>query len=133
MTINAARVNHRTIPTNQILIPNTITQFSVSAWINPSGSFSSRGDILGEGPPSGTFVLTDDGADNVQVYNTSLSSNEVTALYNEGIGGKPIDIQNIVWWWPLNGNAQDYSGNSNDCTATNTLFTSNWESGYTTP
>ena len=40
---------------------------------------------------------------NVQIYNTSLSQAEITALYHEGIGGAPIDPNNIVGWWPLNG------------------------------
>ena len=56
---------------------------------------------------------------NVQIYNTSLSANEVQALYLEGIGGAPIDLQNLVGWWPLNGNANDYSGNGNNGVPTN--------------
>ncbi|MGC9010605.1 MAG: hypothetical protein ACP5JN_00435 [Candidatus Micrarchaeia archaeon] len=32
----------------------------------------------------------------------------------EGIGGAPIDLQHLVAWWPLNGNANDYSGNGNN-------------------
>ena len=70
---------------------------------------------------------------NVQIYNTSLSANEVSALYLEGIGGAPIDLQNLVGWWPLNGNAQDYSGNNNDGTATNVAYTGAWTSGYSAP
>ena len=70
---------------------------------------------------------------NVQIYNTSLSQSEVTALYQEGIGGAPTNIQNLVGWWPLNGNSNDYSGNGNNGVPTNVIFTSNWENGYTTP
>ncbi len=70
---------------------------------------------------------------NVQIYNTSLSANEITALYNEGIGGAPVDIQNLVGWWPLNGNAKDYSGNNNNGVPTNVIYTSNWGNGYSTP
>ncbi|HUB92475.1 MAG TPA: LamG-like jellyroll fold domain-containing protein [Candidatus Saccharimonadales bacterium] len=70
---------------------------------------------------------------NVQVYNTSLSANEVTALYDEGIGGVPISPQYIVGWWPLNGNANDYSGNLNNGSPTNIVFTSSWTSGYSAP
>ncbi len=44
---------------------------------------------------------------NVQIYNTSLSANEIQALYQEGIGGAPIDLQHLVGWWPLNGNANE--------------------------
>ncbi len=70
---------------------------------------------------------------NVQIYNTSLSANEIQALYLEGIGGAPIDLQNLVGWWPLNGNANDYSGNGNNGQAYSVTYTSNWESGYTPP
>ena len=70
---------------------------------------------------------------NVQVYNNSLSANDVYALYSEGIGGAPIGLGNLVGWWPLNGNANDYSGNNNYGTASNVIYTTNWESGYTQP
>ena len=70
---------------------------------------------------------------NVQIYNTSLSANDIYALYQEGIGGAPINLQNLVGWWPLNGNADDYSGNNYDGTATNVIYTTNWENGYTQP
>ena len=70
---------------------------------------------------------------NVQVYNTTLSQTEVTALYDEGIGGAPIRPQNLAGWWPLNGNANDYSGNNNNSQLNNVQFSSSWESGYTAP
>jgi len=70
---------------------------------------------------------------NVQLYNTSLSANEIQALYLEGIGGAPIDLQHLVGWWPLNGNANDYSGNGNNGQIYNINFVSNWYSGYTPP
>jgi len=72
-------------------------------------------------------------AANLQFYNTSLSANEIQALYLEGIGGAPIDLQHLVAWWPLNGNANDYSGNGNNGQASNVNFVSNWYSGYTPP
>jgi hypothetical protein len=69
---------------------------------------------------------------NIQLYNTSLSANEVHALYLEGIGGAPVKIQNLVGWWPLNGNAQDYSGNNdNGQAAGGVSFNSSWTSSYT--
>ena len=69
----------------------------------------------------------------IQIYNTSLSGPEVTALYDEGIGGSPIKLQNLVGWWPLNGNANDYSGNNNNGVPSGVTYTSQWTSGYTTP
>jgi hypothetical protein len=66
---------------------------------------------------------------NVQIYNTALDDGQVKALYAEGIGGVPINTQNVIVWWPLNGNANDYSGNNNNGVPTNVLFTS----AYTYP
>ena len=70
---------------------------------------------------------------NVQIYDTALSSNGISALYQEGIGGAPIKIQSLVGWWPLNGNANDYSGNDNNGAATGVIYTNNWYSGYSAP
>ena len=70
---------------------------------------------------------------NVQLYNTSLSANEINALYTEGIGGVPIDLNNLVGWWPLNGNANDYSGNQDSGVSNNVIFTTSWVSGYSSP
>jgi len=70
---------------------------------------------------------------NVQYYNTTLSANEIQALYQEGIGGAPIDLQHLVAWWPLNGNANDYSGNGYNAQTRNVSFVSNWYNGYTPP
>ncbi|MDE1768324.1 MAG: LamG domain-containing protein [Candidatus Micrarchaeota archaeon] len=70
---------------------------------------------------------------NVQVYNLSLDNTSIKTLYLEGIGGAPVDIQHLVGWWPLNGNANDYSGKNNQGTATNVAWNANWQSGYTAP
>ena len=71
--------------------------------------------------------------ENVQIYNTSLSANELQALYIEGIGGVPINIRNIVGWWPLNGDTIDYSGNGNNGVPSGIAFGSSWASTYTPP
>ena len=68
---------------------------------------------------------------NVQIYNTALSSNDIQALYQEGIGGAPINLQNLVGWWPLNSNTNDYSGNDNNGVASGVTYSSSWYSGYT--
>jgi len=90
--------------------------------------------------PNDTYIGSDTGIRyfdgsiaNVQIYNTSLSANEIQALYLEGIGGAPIRLQNLVGWWPLDGNANDYSGNGNNGQINNVNFVSNWYSGYTPP
>ncbi len=70
---------------------------------------------------------------NVQIYNTTLSASDIQNLYLEGIGGAPINLNYLVGWWPLNGNANDYSGNGHNGVSTNVAYTSNWTSGYTVP
>ncbi len=59
---------------------------------------------------------------NLQIYNTSLSSNQITQLYNQGIFSAPVAPANLVGWWPLNGNAYDYSGHGNNGQFMNTTF-----------
>ncbi len=70
----------------------------------------------------------------IQVYNTSLSAAEAQALYQEGIGGAPVRPQNIVGWWPLNSNSNDYSGNNNNGRiVSNVGFSSMWTTAYSSP
>jgi hypothetical protein len=103
-------------------------------------SNSSLGEDLNNLPCSGALPLyIDNGGSfdgaiaNAQIYNTSLSANEIQALYQEGIGGAPIDLQNLVGWWPLNGNANDYSGNNYNGNAINVTYTTGWYNGYSAP
>jgi len=71
---------------------------------------------------------------NVQMYNTSLSENQVIAVYRDGLGGPPSDLRNLVGWWPLNGDFNDYSGDGNNGYPTNTAVDGGlWYSNYTIP
>ena len=63
---------------------------------------------------------------NVQVYNSTLTANQILALYLEGMGGAPMTLQPLVGWWPLNGNSNEYSGNNNNGVPTNVVFTSQY-------
>ncbi|MDE1851200.1 MAG: hypothetical protein KGH69_00740 [Candidatus Micrarchaeota archaeon] len=54
---------------------------------------------------------------NVQIYGTALSAGQTNMLYNRGIFGLPLTNTKLVGWWPLNGNANDYSGNGYNGTA----------------
>ncbi len=58
---------------------------------------------------------------NIQIYNASFSQPQITRMYAEGISGVPIDLQNLVGWWPLNGNCYDYSNNGNNCITSQNL------------
>jgi len=98
-----------------------------------SGSLTTN-SILYIGSGAGTWdggAYMDGLVADIQIYNTSLSANGIQALYLEGIGGAPINLQHLVGWWPLNGNANDYSGNDNNGQASNVNYISNWYSSYT--
>jgi hypothetical protein len=70
---------------------------------------------------------------NVQYYNASLAPAEITAMYHAGIGVVPQITNNLVGWWQLNGNANDYSGNQQAGVSTGVIYTNSWASGYTAP
>ncbi len=57
----------------------------------------------------------------VQIYNTDLGSSQISQIYGEGIMGAPVQLQNLVGWWPLNGNCRDYSNNGNGCVSSDNV------------
>jgi hypothetical protein len=82
--------------------------------------------IGGYGSSSGQFSMS-----NVQLYNASISAPDVQGLYQEGIGGAPIQTSKLVGWWPLNGDLKDYSGNNNQGVPVGGItYTSQWLNGY---
>ncbi len=119
-----------------VYVPPSSTYTSSGVWTAKPFSISNLNWTIGayeSGPPPWDASLNGS-ISNVQVYNTALSQNEIQALYLEGIGGAPIALQNLVAWWPLNGNANDYSGNGYNAYAyPGVTFVSNWYSGYTNP
>ncbi len=70
---------------------------------------------------------------NVQVYDAALTPQEIQSLYAEGIGGPPINLPETIGWWPLNGNANDYSGNDNTGYIVNQTSIDTWVPNYPTP
>src|SRR5271157_255997 len=59
---------------------------------------------------------------NVQLYGTALQPSQIQTLYQEGISGLPISGNSLAGWWPLNGNANDLSGNNNNGVPTNVVY-----------
>ena len=59
---------------------------------------------------------------NLQIYNTSLSNLQIDTLYQEGISGQPLAKESLLGWFPLNGNANEYTGNINFTTADNVTY-----------
>ena len=70
---------------------------------------------------------------NVQIYNKTLTQNQISLIYNAGIGGAPVFLNSLQAWWPLDGTPLDYSGNMNDGVSYNVVYSSDWESGYSQP
>ncbi len=104
------------------------TQYAAT-WSGGTASQGTGNVVLGAGENG----YSDVELANLQLYNTSLDANEVTLLYDEGIGGDPVQLPYLVGWWPLNGNADDYSGNGNNGNANSVKYTSGWASAYTAP
>jgi hypothetical protein len=78
----------------------------------------------------GTSDFFSGGISNVQIYNVSMDSNSLTALYREGIGGVPTSLPHLVGWWPLNANPNDYSGNQHKGAPANVIYSNQWYGGY---
>ena len=74
----------------------------------------------------GDFGLIGDLTD-LQLYNSSLSAQELMNIYNEGINGGPIISNGLVAFWPLNGTLKDYSGHGFNLVDDGALFTSNYK------
>lgn len=47
---------------------------------------------------------------NIQTYNTTFNSFQEAQIYYRGLDGIALSARNLTGWWPLNGNANDYSG-----------------------
>ena len=115
---------------SQLLLYVDGAQVSSSSYSNPG--YNPIDNLYVGGNLNGYLYINGQMA-NLQVYNSTLDSSQVTSLYLEGIGGAPIDPTHIVGWWPLNGNAQDYSGNGNGGKPTNVAYNGTWATSYTQP
>jgi uncharacterized protein (UPF0333 family) len=58
----------------------------------------------------------------VQIYNGSLSANQMAASYYGGPFAGPVNQRRVVGWWPLDGNGNDYSGNGQNGQYDNITF-----------
>lgn len=104
--INGALVYNATPPTTGVMV-STSQCFRIGA-------------RNGCGAPESFF---NGSISNVQVYKNALSSNQLFTLYQEGLGAVPVSPGNVVAWYPLAGDAIDYSGHGNNGTAFN-VYTS---------
>lgn len=90
-------------------IPAGSTAYSSTLSTGPNSEL-----LIGANPNSGCYAYFPGYVSNLQIYNTALSPSQVSQLYDEGIGGVPVSGSGLVGWYPLNGNANDYSGNNYD-------------------
>ncbi len=58
----------------------------------------------------------------VQLYSSMLPPNSVYLIYSRGPMGNAIRNSSLLGWWPLNGSANDYSGNGNNGVATGVAY-----------
>ena len=113
---------------------NGYLAYSISAGSGPITPTNNCLRIGARGGCSSAGSLFPGDIADVQLYNTTLSANQIYSIYVEGIGGIPISPAYIAGWWPLNGNANDYSGNENNGAASGGVsYSSAWTSGYTVP
>jgi len=100
-------------------IPATVTSNSVDF------SGASLGDIaLG----SITFNAGSDSFfqaefDELSIYNSELSSSDVSAIYNSGVPADESSRSGLVGYWRMEDNGNDSSSNSNNLTITGATFT----------
>ena len=59
---------------------------------------------------------------NLQLYSSALSPSQVYQIYLNGLGGTPITNSSLMGWYPLNGNANDYSGTGTNGIASNVVY-----------
>jgi len=81
---------------------------------------------LGIGSSATSYYMFNGLISNVQIYNISLDTASISKLYQEGIGGVPVNPQYLVGWWPLNGDTNDYSGNNNNGAPTAITYTAQY-------
>jgi hypothetical protein len=69
-----------------------------------TGTFTMGGDLIAS-PGYLTGQLS-----NVQLYSIALTAEQLHTLYTQGLGSGPVTSSNVVAWWPLQGDTNDYAG-----------------------
>ncbi|HIH50580.1 MAG: LamG-like jellyroll fold domain-containing protein [Candidatus Micrarchaeaceae archaeon] len=59
---------------------------------------------------------------NLQFYYTYLTPSQISALYAQGPTSTPLGDAGLISWWPLSGNANDYSLNNEGIINYNVIF-----------
>ena len=92
------------------------THCTNSTWtLTAPAVYSTPATILGSGQINGKVA-------DVQMYDSALTLNQISQLYNEFIGAQPVDNTTLIAWVPLDGNAYDNSGNGNTASLSSVNF-----------
>ena len=104
------------INSTAIVSGNTITGVNIAGGSAPF-TFGDQSNCMNTCMFNGSLA-------NGQIYTSALTSLQIAQLYSEGIGGAPLTNEGLIGWWPLDGNANDYSGNNNNGVAINVQWVS---------
>ncbi len=81
----------------------------ISNVINTPISRISGPIYIGYFPSSGNYFQGS--MANLQIYNEAVNSSYVKYIYSSGMNGAPANFNNLVGWWTLNGNINNYLSN----------------------
>ena len=101
----AATINGQSVT---IYLNNGIDTGTLPSLPNFVSTTMSIGSTDGDGSRGFNGLITD-----VQVYNSVLTQNQIDQIYNNGESASPVANASLVGWWPLQGDANDYSNSSN--------------------
>ena len=93
-----------------------------STWGTPQIDPQANGGEIGNGGTCNSGTYMHGNIASTAVYNSSLSPSQISKIYAEGISSMPISNAGLVGWYPLDGNANDYSGNGNNGVPTNVIY-----------
>ena len=85
----------------------------------PSSGTASNNYQISGWPSGGLYYYG--GIGNLQIYNTSLTENQINAIYQRGIGGTPINVNNLAAWYPFDGNTKQFIGSGTSGTLIGTI------------
>ena len=83
-----------------------------NVYVTGNVAAESGNTIIGAAGNPGSITGTFNGSiTNLEIYNKTLAPDDYYDLYLQGISGMALGNSNLVGWWPLDGNTNDYSGN----------------------
>lgn len=104
-------------------LDGTGTSSVITSSINPSPTQYNAEIAIGAASLTGYYPYTGY-LSNIQIYNTSLSGLQIGQLYQGGIQTGPLKNAGLYGWYPLAGDANDYSGFGVTGYSTNVLYLS---------